>query len=121
MSHPSDQLSISLDVPYGINKTPSLFFTVLFYINIREVTRVALFPLRRVAWVIFILSLNDAEVLVCAFVTSKLDALLSGLPICSIAYLFNYDHTSPVLASLQWFPVKGRADFKVPFLLFIFN
>ncbi len=75
------------------------------------------------------LSTSNAEILIHAFMTSRLDycnALLGG---CS-ARLINklqlvqnaaarvltrtrkYDHISPVLSTLHWLPTKHRIDFK---------
>ncbi len=74
------------------------------------------------------LSMLNAEILIHAFMTSRLDycnALLGG---CS-ARLINklqmvqnaaarvltrtrkYDHISPVLSTLHWLPTKNRTDF----------
>ncbi len=76
------------------------------------------------------LSMSNAEILIHAFMTSRLDycnALLGG---CS-ARLINklqmvqnaaarvltrtrkYDHISPVLSTLHWLPTKHRIDFKI--------
>ncbi len=76
------------------------------------------------------LSTSNAEILIHAFMTSRLDycnALLGG---CS-ARLINklqlvqnaaarvltrtrkYDHISPVLSTLHWLPTKHRIDFKI--------
>ena len=76
------------------------------------------------------LSMSNAEMLIHAFMTSRLDycnALLGG---CS-ARLVNklqlvqnaaarvltrtrkYDHISPVLSTLHWLPIKHRIDFKI--------
>ncbi len=76
------------------------------------------------------LSMSNAEMLINAFMTSKLDycnALLSG---CS-ASLINklpmvqnaaarvltrtrkYDHISPVMSTLHWLPIKHCIDFKI--------
>ncbi len=76
------------------------------------------------------LSMSNAETLIHAFMTSRLDycnALLGG---CS-ARLINklqmvqnaaarvltrtrkYDHISPVLSTLHWLPTKHRIDFKI--------
>ncbi len=79
------------------------------------------------------LSMSNAETLIHAFMTSRLDycnALLGG---CS-ARLINkqmvqnaaarvltrtrkYDHISPVLSTLHWLPTKHRIDFKILLLL----
>ena len=81
------------------------------------------------------LSVHDAEKLVHAFVTSRLDycnALLSG---CANAFLKpqqlvqnaaariltrtkRFGHITPVLASLHWLPIKFRIDFKVLLITF---
>ncbi len=76
------------------------------------------------------LSMSNAEILIHAFMTERLDycnALLGG---CS-ARLINklqmvqnaaarvltrtrkYDHISPVLSTLHWLPIKHRIDFKI--------
>ncbi len=76
------------------------------------------------------LSVSNAEMLILAFMTSRLDycnALLGG---CS-ARLINklqmvqnaaarvltrtrkYDHISPILSTLHWLPIKHRIDFKI--------
>ncbi len=75
-------------------------------------------------------TMSNAEMLIHAFMTSRLDycnALLGG---CS-AHLINklqmvqnaaarvftrtrkYDHISPVLSTLHWLPIKHRIDFKI--------
>ncbi len=71
--------------------------------------------------------MSNAEMLIHAFMTSRLDycnALLGG---CS-AHLINklhmvqnavltrtrkYDHISPVMSTLHWLPIKHRIDFKI--------
>ena len=77
----------------------------------------------------------DAETIVHAFVTSRLDycnVLYSGLPASSTNSLQlvqnaaariltrtkKFDHISPVLASLHWLPIHARADFKVLLLTY---
>ncbi len=76
------------------------------------------------------LSMSNAEILINAFMTSRLDicnALLGG---CS-ARLINklqmvqnaaarvltrtrkYDHISPVMSTLHWLPIKYNLDFKI--------
>ncbi len=74
------------------------------------------------------LSLSNAEILINAFMTSRLDyALLGGCSACLINKLQmvqnaaarvltrtrKYDHISPVLSTLHWLPTKHRIDFKI--------
>ena len=99
--------------------------------HIKTISRPAFFHLRNIAKIRNFLSKNDAEKLIHAFVTSRLDecnALLSGYPDKALNKLqlvlntaariltrtnFFLDHITPVLASLHWLPVKARADVKV--------
>ncbi len=84
------------------------------------------FHLKNISKLRPLLSMLNAEILIHAFMTSRLDysnALLSG---CS-AHLINkqnaaarvltrtrkYDHMSPVLSTLHWLPIKHRIDFKI--------
>ena len=93
-----------------------------FSSHIRHVTKTAFFHLRSIAKIRNILSQSDAEKLVHAFITSRLDycnSLLSGCPKSSIKSLQlvqnaaagvltginRKEHISPVLASLHWLPV----------------
>ncbi len=76
------------------------------------------------------LSMSNAEMLIHAFMTSRLDycnALLGGYSARLINKLQmvqnasarvltrtrKYDHISPVMSTLQWFPVKHHIDFKI--------
>ena len=82
-----------------------------------------------------ILSQKDAEKLVHAFVTSRLDycnSILSGCTnklLKSLQLIQNAaahvltgtkkrDHITPVLASLHWLPVKSRIEFKILLLTY---
>lgn len=102
---------------------------------IKQTTRTAFFHLRNIAKIRHILSQKDAEKLVHAFVTSRLDycnSLLSGISNKSIKSLQliqnsaarvltktrKRDHISPVLASLHWLPVKSRIEFKILLLTY---
>ncbi|XP_049320995.1 uncharacterized protein LOC125781301 [Astyanax mexicanus] len=103
--------------------------------HISNVTRTAFLHLRNIAKLRNALSLHDAEKLVHAFITSRLDycnALLSG---CSCSNLNKlqlvqnaaarvltktrkFDHISPVLSALHWLPVKFRIDYKILLLTY---
>ncbi|KAF7688128.1 hypothetical protein HF521_014134 [Silurus meridionalis] len=98
--------------------------------HINHVTKTAFFPLRNIAKLRNTLSISDAEKLVHAFLTSRLDycnALLGG---CSASLLNKlqfvqnaasrvrtrlkkYDHITLILSSLQWLPVNFRIDYKL--------
>ena len=103
--------------------------------HIKEISRTAFFHLRNISKIRSLLSLKDAEKLIHAFVTSRLDycnSLLSGCPSKSLRTLQlvqntaarvltgtrKRDHISPVLASLHWLPVTARIDFKVLLLTY---
>ena len=105
-----------------------------FSSHIKHVTRTAFFHLRSIAKIRNILSQSDAEKLVHAFITSRLDycnSLLSGCPKTSLKSLQlvqnaaarvltrvnKREHISPILASLHWLPVGYRIDFKILLLL----
>lgn len=115
----------------GVTFDPDLAFDT----HIKNISRVAFYHLRNISKIRKILSLHDAEKLVHAFVTSRLDycnALLSGCANSSIKGLQliqnaaarvltrtrRFEHISPVLASLHWLPVKFRIDYKVLLLTF---
>ena len=100
-----------------------------FNSHIKQTSR-TFFHLRNITKIRRIPSKTDAEKLIHAFVTSRLDycnSLLSGCPNKSIKTLQliqnaaawvltrtrKRDHISPVLASLHWLPVKFRIEFKI--------
>ncbi len=80
------------------------------------------------------LSVSDAEKLVHAFMTSRLDycnALLGGCPASSINKLQivqnlrleslpgqENDHITPILQSLHWLPIKFRISYKILLLAY---
>uniref|UniRef100_A0A8C1M8D5 Reverse transcriptase domain-containing protein n=1 Tax=Cyprinus carpio TaxID=7962 RepID=A0A8C1M8D5_CYPCA len=91
--------------------------------HISHVTKTAFFHLRNIAKLRNMLPVPDAEKLVHAFMTSRLDycnALLGGCPASSINKLQvvqnaaarvltrsrKYDHITPILQSLHWLPIK---------------
>ncbi len=93
--------------------------------HISNVTKTAFFHLRNIAKLRNMLPVSDAEKLVHAFMTSRLDycnALLGGSPASSINKLQVvqnaaarvltrsriYDHITPISQSLHWLPIKYR-------------
>uniref|UniRef100_A0A8P4G3E0 Reverse transcriptase domain-containing protein n=1 Tax=Dicentrarchus labrax TaxID=13489 RepID=A0A8P4G3E0_DICLA len=106
-----------------------------FNSHIKQTSRTAFFHLRNITKIRHILSQTDAEKLIHAFVTSRLDycnSLLSGCPNKSIKTLQliqnaaarvltgtrKRDRISPVLASLHWLPVNCRIEFKILLLTY---
>ncbi|XP_072769508.1 uncharacterized protein [Nerophis lumbriciformis] len=115
----------------GIIFDPALSFES----HIKSVTKTAFFHLRNIAKIRSILSTSDAEIIIHAFVTSRLNycnVLFSGLPKSSIKRLQlvqnaaarlltrtrKFDHITPILAHLHWLPVHLRCDFKVLLLTY---
>uniref|UniRef100_A0A669CX68 Reverse transcriptase domain-containing protein n=1 Tax=Oreochromis niloticus TaxID=8128 RepID=A0A669CX68_ORENI len=106
-----------------------------FIPHIKHVTKIGFYHLNNIARVRPILSRANTEMLMHAFITSRIDycnALLSGLPkknISPLQLLQNSAarvltktrgraHITPVLESLHWLPVCFRIDFKVLLLVF---
>ncbi|XP_042349014.1 uncharacterized protein LOC121947898, partial [Plectropomus leopardus] len=106
-----------------------------FVSHIKQTSRTAFFHLRNIVKISHILSQTNAEKLVHAFVTSRLDycySLLFGCPNKSLRSLQlvqnadarvltgsnKRDHISSVLASLHWLPVKSRSEFKILLLTY---
>ncbi len=98
--------------------------------HISNVTKTAFFHLRNISKLRNMLSVSDAEKLVHAFMTSRLDycnALLGGCPASSINKLQivqnaaakvltrsrKYDNITPILQSLHWLPIKFRISYKI--------
>ncbi len=103
--------------------------------HISNVTKTAFFHLRNIAKLRNMLPVSDAEKLVHAFMTSRLDycnALLGGCPASSINKLQvvqnaaarvltrsrKYDHITPILQSLHWQPIKYRISYKILLLAY---
>ncbi len=97
--------------------------------------KTAFFHLRNISKLRNMLSVSDAEKLVCTFMTSRLDycnALLGGCPASSINKLQivqnaaarvltrsrKYDHITPILQSLHWLPIKFRISYKILLLAY---
>ena len=103
--------------------------------HIKLISRTAFFHLRNIMKIRNILSLQDAEKLVHAFVTSRLDycnSLLSGCSnksVRTLQFIQNAaarvltgtrkrDHITPVLASLHWLHPQFRIQFKILLLTY---
>ncbi len=103
--------------------------------HISNVTKTSFFHLRNISKLRNMLSVSDAEKLVHAFMTSRLDycnALLGGCPASSINKLQivqnaaarvltssrKYDHITPILQSLHWLPSKFRISYKILLLAY---
>ena len=121
-------------------KNPCLCFLrflsiLIFLLHLKQVSLTDFFHLRNIAQIRSILSQGDAEKLVHAFVTSRLDycnSLLSGCPnylLTNLQLVQNAaariltritkrDQISLVLASLYWLPVKSRIDFRILLLTY---
>ncbi len=103
--------------------------------HISHVTKTAFFHLRNLAKLRNMLSFSDAEKLVHAFMTSRLDccnALIGGCPASSLNKLQivqnavvrvltrsrKYDHITPILQSLHWLPIKFCISYKILLLAY---
>lgn len=106
-----------------------------FKAHISQACKTAYFHLRNIAKIRNILSNSDAEKLIHAFVTSRLDYCNSLLAACPKSTLRNLqlvqnaaariltgtkrrEHISPVLESLHWLPVEFRIKFKLLLLTY---
>ncbi len=98
--------------------------------HISHVTKTVFFHLRNITKLRNMLTVSDAEKLVHAFMTSRLDycnALLGGCPASSINKLpivhnavarvlsrsRKYDHITPILQSLHWLPIMFRISYNI--------
>ncbi len=103
--------------------------------HIYHVTKTAFYHLKKISKLWNMLSVSDAEKLVHAFMTSRLDycnALLGGRPASSINKLQivqnaaarvltrsrKYHHITPILQSLHWLPIKFRISYKILILTY---
>lgn len=113
----------------GVKMDPQLTFEA----HINHLCKTSFYHLRNISKVRSILSLSDAEKLVHAFVSSRLDycnALLIGIPRKSLQrlqYIQNsaarilmrvrkHEHITPILHSLHWLPISTRIEYKVSLL-----
>ncbi len=103
--------------------------------NVKQMCRNAYIHLRKIKYIRPYLSKKHAEVLVHAFVTSRIDfhnSLLYGLPqslLNKVQKVQNaaariisrqgrYDHITPTLYQLHWLPVYYRIQFKILILVY---
>ncbi len=98
--------------------------------HVSSICKTAFFHLKNISKLRPMLSMSNAEMLIHAFMTSRLDYCNALLGSCS-ARLINtlqmvqnaaarvltrtrkYNHFSPVLSTLHWLPIKHRIDFKI--------
>uniref|UniRef100_A0A6Q2XW77 Reverse transcriptase domain-containing protein n=1 Tax=Esox lucius TaxID=8010 RepID=A0A6Q2XW77_ESOLU len=113
----------------GVRMDPHLTYDA----HIKHLCKTSFFHLRNIAKLRPTLTLPDAEKLVHAFISSRLDycnSLLIGIPsknIQPLQYVQNcaarilmgvrkHHHITPILKSLHWLPVQYRIEFKVSLL-----
>ena len=104
-------------------------------VQIKNICKTAFYHLRNIAKIRKFLTHRQCEILIHAFISSKLDycnVVLSGLQQSQINRLQHvqnsaarlltatsrYDHVTPVLRCLHWLPVSARIDFKILLLVF---
>ncbi|KAI5087761.1 hypothetical protein C0J45_22250, partial [Silurus meridionalis] len=115
----------------GIILDPSLSFDA----HIRSLSKTSFFHLQRIVKLRPFICRNDAEILVHALITSRLDycnSLFSGLSAHSISrlqYIQNSAarmltsnkksaHITPILFDLHWLPVSSRIKYKIILLTY---
>lgn len=123
--------------PSSLTRNLGVLFdsTLSFGSHISSLVKNSFFHLRNIARLRSSLTLADAEILIHALITSRLDycnALFLGLPkklIARLQYVQNSAarvltstrrsaHITPVLHDLHWLPVASRIHFKVLLLTF---
>ena len=109
--------------------------TLLMKKHVNSVCKTAFYQLRHLATIRRFLSYQHFEILIHAFVTSRLDycnSLLSGLArnlLQKLQYVQNSashllsftqktEHITPILKELHWLPVAVRIEFKILVLVF---
>ena len=135
-SLPSIQFGNDSIIPTeAVRNVGAIFDSTLSMVpQVNSLCKTASYHLRNIARIRHLLSIESTEILVDAFVFSKLDycnALLYGLPQCVIKKLQlvpllaglitcsrKYDHTTPLLIQLHWLPITQRIWFKVLLLTF---
>ncbi|XP_028432891.1 uncharacterized protein LOC114554976 [Perca flavescens] len=115
----------------GVRFDPHLSFNT----HIQFICKTAFFHLRNISKLRPFLSLSDAEKLVLALVSSRLDhcnALLIGIPgksLQRLKYIQNcaarvlmrvckFEHITPILHKLHWLPVRFRIEYKICLLTY---
>ncbi|XP_061098676.1 uncharacterized protein LOC133128885 [Conger conger] len=113
----------------GVRMDPHLNYEA----HIKHLCKTSFFHLKNIAKLRPTLSLQDAEKLVHAFVSSRLDycnALLIGIPSKSLQKRIQnsaarilmrvrkHDHITPILHSLHWLPISSRTEFKISLLTY---
>lgn len=110
----------------GVRFDPQLTFND----HIKYICKTSFHHLRNISKLRPLLTLPDAEKLVHAFISTRLDYCnglcigISGRNIQKLQYIQNsaarvlmrvrkYDHITPVLHSLHWLPVSSRIDYKI--------
>ncbi len=132
--------NLQLDVCTNTSSTVKHMGVILdinlsFENHISHVTKTAFFHLRNIAKLQNMLTVSDAEKIVHAFMTSRLDycnALLGGCPASSINKLQivqnaaarvltrsrKYDHITPIVQSLHWLPIKFCISYTILLLAY---
>ena len=127
------QLLLVLSALHLVTLFDSIFS---FEEHIKNICKSSIYHLRNIAKIRKYLSQDTCEILVHAFISSKLDhcnSLLRGLPKYLIARLQavqnaaarvvtltpKHVHITPILINLHWLPVEFRITFKV--LLLVYN
>uniref|UniRef100_A0A3P9JI23 Reverse transcriptase domain-containing protein n=1 Tax=Oryzias latipes TaxID=8090 RepID=A0A3P9JI23_ORYLA len=118
-----------------INLGVKIDSTLTFDHHVRHLSKVSFFHLKNIAKLRPSLTQSDAEKLIHAFISSRLDycnALLVGIPGRSLERLQHiqncaarvltrrrkFDHITPVLQSLPWLPIRSRIQYKLCLLTY---
>ena len=132
---PLDSIKIGADIIKAKSIGVWLDSVLSMDVQINNICKTAFFHLRNVAKIRKFLTHRQCEILIHAFISSKLDycnVLLSDLQQSQINRLQHvqnsaarlltatsrYEHVTPVLRSLHWLPVSARIDFKILLLVF---
>lgn len=116
-------LEVKIDADMKLNKHVGL------------VVKSSFFQLRQLSKLKPILSKQNFETVMHAFVTTRLDycnalffgdewivsrrlQMVQNTAACLLTGTRKYEHISPVLRSLHWLPIQFRIDFKLPLLTF---